>query len=361
MSQSHDDFAEQFERRLLGGRRRYDRDEAAGSAGMTISEARRYWRAMGFADVGDETVAFTDADLEALRRMSGLVDDGVIDEELAVSLTRALGHTMSRLVEWQVQAFVEYLVEQRRLEPEKASREALALADEHLEDLERLVVYSWRRQLAALTGRSLAHDSSTQRGFLTVGFADLVSYSRLSQRLEERELARLVSRFESLANDIVASDHGRLVKTVGDEVLFVADRPDQAARIALGLAETMAQDPVLPDVRVGLATGTVVSRQGDVFGRTVNLASRLTALAPPGAVLVDSPTSAALASTPGIVVDRQAVRAVRGLGLVEPGVLRRVPAPDSGGTSNPASRPGAGDAGSGTPRGDGLPGIEPAV
>lgn len=323
------DFAAAFERRLLGGRRRYDRDEAAGSAGVTLSAARRYWRAMGFADVGDETVAFADADLEALRRMTALVDDGAIDEELAVSLTRALGHTMSRLVEWQVQAFVEHLEDDRDLDPDDAARTALMLADEHLEDLERLLVYAWRRQLAAYAGRTLAGDESSQRGWLTVGFADLVSYTRLTQRLEERALAQLLSRFEAVTNDVVAVKSGRLVKTVGDEVLFVADTPRQGAEIALSLAESIAADPLLPDVRVGVATGTVVSRQGDVFGRTVNLASRLTALAPPGGVLVDMTTQRGVSDDEAFTVVREQVRAVRGLGLVEPAILQRSDAVES--------------------------------
>ena len=115
-----------------------------------------------------------------------------------------------------------------------------------------------------------------------MGFADLVSYTRLSQRLEERELALLVDRFGRRSSDVIAGAGGRLVKTIGDEVLFVADTPAAAATIGLELAEAMAADPELPDVRVGIATGTVLTRMGDVFGRTVNLASRLTALAAPG-------------------------------------------------------------------------------
>jgi adenylate cyclase len=67
----------------------------------------------------------------------------------------------------------------------------------------------------------------------------------------------------------------------------------------------------------------VVQRLGDVFGRTVNLASRLTGLAQPGTVLCDSATAAALAGVPGLELDRERVRAVRGWGLVEPVVLRR--------------------------------------
>ena len=91
---------EQVEERLLGGPRKHRRDQVAESAGVPVEHARRLWRAVGFADVGDEAVAFTDRDLEALSRVQGLVRDGVLDDELAVSVTRAMGHNAARLVEW---------------------------------------------------------------------------------------------------------------------------------------------------------------------------------------------------------------------------------------------------------------------
>jgi adenylate cyclase len=314
-----------LEQRLLGGPRRHDRERVAAHAGVPVEYARRLWRAMGFPDVGDgDPVAFTDEDLRALDRLMGLVRDGVLDEELAVSVTRALGHNAARLVEWQLDALVEHLVAEQGLGREEAGSAAVRLAADHVEDLQALVTYAWRRQLAAAAGRALATASGeTVAGVLSVGFADLVSYTRLSQKLEERELAALVDRFDGRSADVIAAAGGRLIKTVGDEVLFVADRPDRAATIGLELAETMAEDPMLPDVRVGIATGTVLTRLGDVFGRTVNLASRLTALAQPGTVLVDRPTARALTGDPGFALDVQSTRAVRGLGLVRPGVVRR--------------------------------------
>ncbi len=84
-------------------------------------------------------------------------------------------------------------------------------------------------------------------------------------------------------------DHGgRIIKTIGDEILYVADDPAAAAEIALLLTER-GEDPddPFPSVRAALAYGEVVSRLGDVFGPVVNIASRLTSLARPGTVLVD--------------------------------------------------------------------------
>jgi adenylate cyclase len=314
---------EDIEARLLGGPRRYRRDEAAVSAGVPVEYARRLWRAVGFADVGD-AVAFTDGDLSALHRLMGLVHDGVLDEELAVSVTRALGHNAARLAEWLIDALVEHLVDQEGETVEAATGRAVEVVTERLDDLESLLLFVWRRQLAAVAGRALAGAArETVTARLSVGFADLVSFTRLSQKLEERELAAMVDRFGRRSADVIAGAHGRLVKTVGDEVLFVADAPAVAARIGLELAETMAEDPVLPDVRVGIATGTVLTRMGDVFGATVNLASRLTAQAAPGTVLVDSETADALTGNEDFALDVERTRAVRGMGLVRPGTVRR--------------------------------------
>jgi adenylate cyclase len=308
---------------LLGGPRRYRRDEAAGAAGVPVEHARRLWRAVGFADVGDEAVAFTERDLEALQRVSRLVAAGVLDDELAVSVTRALGHNSARLVEWLYDALVEHLVDEGA-GVEDAAGQAVQVVTDHLDDFDALVMFVWRRQLAAVSGRALAIAArETVTGLLSVGFADLVSYTRLSQKLEERELASLVDRFGKRSADVIAGARGRLVKTVGDEVLFVADSAADAALIGLELAETMAEDPVLPDVRVGIATGTVLTRMGDVFGRTVNLASRLTALAAPGTVMVDAETARALEGSADFSLDVERTRAVRGMGLVRPGVVRR--------------------------------------
>jgi adenylate cyclase len=160
-----------------------------------------------------------------------------------------------------------------------------------------------------------------------VGFADLVSFTALVGRLSEGELARVVQRFEALASDVVTAHGGRVIKTVGDEVLFVAIGGAPAAAIALDLVEAMAEDDVLPDVRVGMASGRVISRLGDVFGTTVNRASRLTALARPRTVLVDDAMVASLANTSGFEMSALRRRTLRGIGPMTPWVLRRTDQP----------------------------------
>jgi adenylate cyclase len=108
----------------------------------------------------------------------------------------------------------------------------------------------------------------------------------LSQHLSDEELAAVVGRFEEISHDIVTSKRGRVVKMIGDEVMFVVDSVAAAARIGLDLADAYADDDLLSDVRVGLACGPVLLRDGDYFGPTVNLAHRIVNIGNPGTVLM---------------------------------------------------------------------------
>jgi class 3 adenylate cyclase len=127
---------------------------------------------------------------------------------------------------------------------------------------------------------------------------------------------------------VVTAAGARLVKTLGDEVLWIAERSAAAVTAGLDLLDAFLADDQVPEMRVGLATGLVISRMGDVFGTTVNLASRLTSLARPGTVLVDRTTADEItAPDSGIGSDVSVAplwpRPLRGLGLVEPYLVTR--------------------------------------
>ncbi len=340
--------AEDVETRLLGQPRSMRSREVSAKASVSILSARKFWHALGFPNVEDDETVFTEADLFALQSMAALVRDGVFTEQTALGMTRAFARTTDRLAVWQVQLMAEAIGELSppgrangrpedqgagpgqdlsRAMPDAATARAAAskLAD-IADELEPLLVYAWRRHLSAAISRMVtdAEPIEDQRGVVrAVGFADLVAFTRLVRRLSERELAQVVQRFEALASDVVTAHGGRVIKTVGDEVLFVAIGAAPAAAIALDLVEAMAQDDVLPDVRVGMASGRVISRLGDVFGTTVNRASRLTAVARPRTVLIDDAIAAALERTSGFEVYALRRRMLRGIGPVTPRVLRR--------------------------------------
>ena len=315
---------------VLGSAPTYTRADLIRLSGVSDDLARSLWRALGFPDAGGAP-AFTDADLDALRTVRDLIERGLLDEDTAIVLARSLGQSTARLADWQAEAVGRLLVEQENLEgrdltedPEVVERIVRRTAD-LVSPMEDLLDYAWRRQLAAVLDRRLARTEviGEPSAHGTVGFADLVGFTRLSRQLEDADLAALVERFEAVSADVVAATGAALVKTVGDEILFVADDPAVAAETALRLHDAHARDPDVPEMRIGLASGPVLRRMGDVFGSTVNLASRLTALARPDATLVDAATAAQLAEVPGLALRQLAPRRVRGLGVIRVFELHR--------------------------------------
>ncbi|MEU1897213.1 adenylate/guanylate cyclase domain-containing protein [Nocardiopsis dassonvillei] len=312
-----------IESALLGGEAVYTREQAIELAGADNELAGRIWRALGFPNQGDDTVTFAESDVESLRIANSLVQEGVLDEEGVVRFARAMGQTMARLADWQT-SILSTLIYQ---EGEDSVSPLMNQVKELLPDVERLLLHIWRRQLAASSARTLAvmsdNDAVPNYYPLVVGFADLVSFTTLSRELDEVELAGVVEGFEATAADIVASGGGRVVKTLGDEILYVADSPVEAADIALRLASGVKTHVEVPDVRVGLAAGPVLTLHGDVFGTTVNRSSRLTSFARPGTVLIDESLAESLAEEEGLQVVQVRARHAHGLGLIQPYALRR--------------------------------------
>src|SRR5207244_1836684 len=142
-------------------------------------------------------------------------------------------------------------------------------------NVSELIDYTPRLLFRASIWRRLGRTTGGPTVDLAVGFADLAGYTELAQGLDEHELSELLAGFETLAYDTAAEHNGRIVKTIGDEVMFVG-APRNVAMIALVLAERATADAVVPDVRVGVACGTVLARDGDYYGPVVNLASRIT-------------------------------------------------------------------------------------
>ena len=110
---------------------------------------------------------------------------------------------------------------------------------------------------------------------------------------------------------------------VGDEVLYVAETPAAGAEISLALAQAFTEDEILPEARVAMVWGRILSRLGDIYGPTVNLAARLTSLADPGTVLIDSMTASALDQDERFVLLPQPSENVRGFGEIHPVLLKR--------------------------------------
>ena len=248
------------------------------------------WRALGFTDPRPDEPYFTDFDVATLHQTAELIDGGLVEPDMMLQMTRVIGSSLSRVAAAQVGV----MLEQRKLkaegtdelDPEEPFEVRAGLL---LDTMPSIMDYVWRRHLEGEARRRLVqlvdHDDE-EEVTRTVGFADLVGFTAVSQQVPDHELAAIVDRFEALAYDIVAQHGGRVIKMIGDEVMFVVDEAVTGVEIGLTLAETYRGEASISDVRVGLAAGPVLEREGDLYGPTVNLASRIAGIAYPGGVVV---------------------------------------------------------------------------
>jgi len=318
-----------FDYQLLPGPPRYTFEEACRRADFDLETARRLWRALGFPDPPHDERQFRDEDVEAIILLRRQIESTIVpvgeNNEYFVQIVRVIAGSLAKIAEVESDALATAVRDRRQAgmpEDEIAAEVTEAL---DWSRLSRLFDYALRLQLRASARRKLTASNPTAVGAedLAVGFVDLVGYTALSQELEPEELAALVTRFEELAYDTVAEYAGRVVKTIGDEVMFVDADIANAAHIALRLTERSAVDEVLPEARAGLAAGSALSQEGDYYGPVVNLASRLVELARPGTVLVSSEVHDALAGDPAFVWHRLRSRRIRDIGRIEVWALER--------------------------------------
>jgi len=328
---------------LLGGPRTLSARDLARRTGIELEVVRIFWRTLGLPSSGDDEVMFTERDAQALALARALIEEHGLEPSTVVTVIRSLGHTSDRLALWQVEALVEDMETRFGLDDTSARLLVLDRLRDLAPLLEQQLLHSYRRQLAAVADRYAAEfghlrDVATDGNLLplarAVGFADMVSFTRRTAGLGSTDLSHFVQRFETAARDVVVGAGGRVVKTIGDAVLFIADTPGVGAAVALGLADAFGTSldveaakgagglaegarGVTP-VRVGLVWGRVLSRFGDVFGPSVNLAARLTDVADPSSVLVDAATAQVLGGDPRFRLTEQPARELPGVGEVVP-------------------------------------------
>jgi adenylate cyclase len=288
-----------LERMLLPGPRTYDLAALAAVAGINEELARRLWRAVGFPDVPAGAVVFTDRDVDAARLALTQAPTADAQQGTLLQQIRVISGSLSRVAAVEAEGISD-LLEEMRAQGMADDEIALAvLTDERLADVGLLIDYVHRLQLrAALWRRSvLAADPDVP---VAVAFADLAGYTKLSAALDPAALSELVGRWEAVAYDTIAANGARVVKTIGDEVMFVG-LSNETVAAALELRDAAASDG-LPPLRIGLAAGLVISRDGDYFGPVVNLASRLTEIAEPGEILVPAQLRDVLVPGSGVQV-----------------------------------------------------------
>lgn len=320
-----------IDRSLFANQAKFSREEVARQSGVDPELSARLWRALGFPDVPDGVPVFTEESITVLRTLQERLESWFVRRgeseadavEALIQQVRALSGGFARVAEVLSDSVVDTVEAVREVGIDDET-----IAAGYVETLEwgalaRIFDYVLRLQMRDAVWRKLAiDDASSTRPTLAVGFLDLVGYTALSQILDDDELGALVTRFEALTHDTIAQSGGRLVKTIGDEVMFVSESPAVTAAIALRLTERTGDDKVLPEARAGLAYGSVVAREGDYYGPVVNLAHRLVELAYPGSVLVSDELRGAIKDDPSFSFGRSRDRKIRDIGRVATWPLR---------------------------------------
>jgi adenylate cyclase len=316
-----------IERLAVGQELLYDVAAACDGTGLPEEELRHIWRSLGFPDPQPGEKVFSDVDLGNLAAVADLMHSGVVSPEVTYGMTRVIGSSMARIASALIDAVSAQAtrVEEAVADDRDAAEVLEPIASEaggFLPMFPEVLEQVWRRHLQAAARRRLLRGDPDDGPGQVVGFADLVGFTALAQQVTDEELAEVVDQFERLAYDVVVAGGGRVVKMIGDEVMFLADDPVFAAEIALGLAEASRDAAELSDVRVGMAVGPVIEREGDAFGATVNLASRATAIAYPGTVVVSPELRELLEEHPAYAFRSMRPRFLKNIGRVSLAVLR---------------------------------------
>ncbi len=258
--------------------------ELARRTGFELEAARRLRIAAGFALGSSDEPVCTSDDVTVFELFA--VARTLFSEAELLHFTRVLGSSVRRVAEAAGEMFMRDVEAGQQpdvgeLERAQTSLQAVGLARQATGLFDPL----FRAHLAESvrsTRRALAGHDDLATMPLSVGFVDLAGFTERAGAASPAELLRLVSTFEAMAHDVVTAHGGRLVKLIGDEVMFASVDPDAACAIARALT---SQHGV--PARGGLAHGAVVTSGGDLYGPIVNLASRITDQAIVGEVLVN--------------------------------------------------------------------------
>ncbi len=266
--------------------------EVAELTGLSEERVRTLSLAVGLPLAFDRQ-RLTEDNVQMFRMFSGAA--ALFGEGPVLRLLRVIGASLARVAEAALSLFYVNVEGPMRKQgtTERAIAEASLRAIESIDGLQAIVhgLFRAHMEVAIERFRGLDLGRSVDTARMTVGFVDLVGFTTLSTQLSARDLAGLIERFEERAYDVVTARGGRLVKLIGDEVMFVTLKASAACDTALALCEEFASDPAVTP-RGALATGELLIRGGDYYGPTVNLASRLAELAVPRELLVTAAVAA---------------------------------------------------------------------
>jgi adenylate cyclase len=306
-------------RRFLGDDGSYvSAREISESAGIDLELLQRVQRAIGLARVDDpDAGVHMRADGAVTAHAQRFLEIG-LDPEHLVQVVRVLAEGLSHAAEVMRYAALAAVLQPGTTELEIAKRsQALVsqiapLLGPWIRDMLFMHLrYSMETEAVNASERAAGAPLPGAR-HITVAFADLVGFTRLGEEVPAEELGQLANRLAELARD-VAVPPVRFIKTIGDAVMFVCTEQASLLDAVLKLVEITDGDNDFPRLRAGIASGSAVSRAGDWFGSPVNLASRVTAAARPGAVLAAESTRDELGDDAGFSWSFAGARRLKGI------------------------------------------------
>lgn len=282
------------ERALAGGSPRYTPREVAEIAGVDLDLLQRATAALGVPYPDPDMRSLTEADLEEAHRVKAFIEAG-LPEDGILQVARTIGMGTARIAEANRELVVRTLMQPGDTERDLALRFAAA-AEYMLPLIGPTLVYALQTHMLEQVRRDVIGAAALASGELggtvdlAVCFADLVGFTKLGEQVATEELGLVAGRLDELAT-AVAEPPVRLVKLIGDAAMLVSSDAEAMVGAALRMVEAAEEEgDEFPSLRAGVAYGSALGQTGDYYGRPVNLASRVTAMAKPGSVLVDEPT-----------------------------------------------------------------------
>jgi class 3 adenylate cyclase len=324
-------FALAGDRIFRPSRPRYDCEQAAALLGTDASTVSRAWRAFGLPAPVEPVLG--EQDLEALR--TWLLVKDLMGADVATALARVLGSGMARLAEATSAAMrgdtagLGQSMDRARSGSEVVTARVYADASGLVPAIGNVLDAVHRHHLEAARRHFELVAPTPDSVRCGVGFADLSGFTSMSQAMPMRELSSFLSTFEEVSSETVLDAGGRVVKFLGDAVMFVAPTADATAGISCALVNHPEAAHAGIEVRAGIAYGDLLAQDGDYFGPPVNLASRLVAAAQPGQILA-APALVALLGN-GHHAIQQEPQTLRGITEpVTPYLLVSAPGPSAG-------------------------------
>lgn len=263
--------------------------DVAVQVGLPVEDLESLLRAIGL------TGSIPRSDVKFFETMKTLVDGG-LPLRVLLEVARVYGDTLRRLAQTEVKMIREFVAEPGRssLLKERGQSERLQAVQEVMGPiLEPLLLSIHRRHLLqASVQEAVADLEAVERGDdretleATIVFVDLASFTSLAQVHGDEVAAEILDRFDELVRALLEEHSGMLVKQIGDAFMLVFTQPADAVRFIVGLDANASREPNFPALRAGIHAGPVLYRVGDYVGNTVNLASRIAALAQPHETLV---------------------------------------------------------------------------